>query len=189
MCQPLNKQFSLPHWQKKMCQPLKKKFSLPHWQIKKCVSLSTSSSLCLIDFFSSPLNLYEQCSLSRWQINKMCQPLKNKFSLPHWQIKKMCQPFNKQFSLPHWLLSLSPNLNEQCSLSRCQMKKMCQVGFGMSGWVQYVSKKMGIYKLTPLNHISHKGEALILEMEILSDCLLAPHPHTNFIFVLKHWLW
>ena len=50
------------------------------------------------------------------------------------------------------------------------------------------SKKIGMYKWTPLNHIRHKGGALFLEMEILSDCLLAPHPHTNFIFVLKHWL-
>ena len=50
------------------------------------------------------------------------------------------------------------------------------------------SKKIGMYKWTPLNHISHRGGALFLEVEILSDCLLAPHPHTNFIFVLKHWL-
>ena len=52
----------------------------------------------------------------------------------------------------------------------------------------YDSKKIGMYKWTPLHHISHKREALFLAMEILMDCLLAPHPHTNFIFVLKHWL-
>ena len=65
---------------------------------------------------------------------------------------------------------------------------MCQVGLGMSGWVWYVSKKMGIYEWTPLNHISHKGGPLFLEIEILSDYLLSPHQHTNFIFGLKHWL-
>merc|ERR1711895_159953 len=44
------------------------------------------------------------------------------------------------------------------------------------------SKKMGMSKWTLLNHISHKGGPLFLEMEILSDCLLAPHPHS----VLTH---
>ena len=48
------------------------------------------------------------------------------------------------------------------------------------------SKKIGMYKWTPLNHIRHKGGALFLEMEILSDCLLAPHPHTQTLFLFSN---
>ena len=42
--------------------------------------------------------------------------------------------------------------------------------------------KKGIYKWTPLNYISHKEGALFLKMEILSDCLLAPHPTHKLYF-------
>ena len=49
-------------------------------------------------------------------------------------------------------------------------------------------KTIRMYKWASLNPIQSERGALFLEMEILPTFLLAPHPHINFIFVLKHWL-
>ena len=49
-----------------------------------------------------------------------------------------------------------------------------------------IVKTMVMSKWAPVNPLSNRGQALFLEMEILSDCLLTPHPQTQTLFIVSN---